>query len=1489
MKMVTLKGIVIYLFLLYSAIPTIRAHKRFHARRASGLSDHFIGFRFDDQPKSTTVTDGHILLNCQYTVERASIKDVRLEWKKDGSSLNVKSSSRMLASFLLYNGEGTTRSEEVKKKTVKKCALLVQLFSNGSLSIHDVTTGDAGSYRCIVHVTSNDGFTWTYMSRKATIRLPDLPKFEAQPIDRLVAKGQPVVFQCITLAKPPPAVVWYHNNQAISSGADYNILPVSSSLEIASVQPRHEGEYKCVVEGAGKRRTSLSGRLRIDTGIPSQELTFLSSPRVQTAKEGDDIILECLVSSQGSAEVRWLKDTRQVAIDGLRIRRVGISSLLLSNVMGSDSGLYTCRASNTHDSLDRTVAVHVAVEPKLTVLPQSKIALETADVEFECLSTGSPAPTLSWFKNGEAIIASDYFVVEPTKLRILGLVKADQGVYQCIADNEAGSDQASAQLLVDTAGPTYLSTIGVDSSTLSARTSPISFSADDSSSVAASSGQPLVASAPLGLKVGSLGSRFVNLEWDPPLVRHGHIMRYHVFYKEEDSDRERMLNSSTTSVTVTSLQPNTLYLLRVAAENEAGMGKISDHVKITTKKEQAVPGRVTNLVARALGPETIEVKWDPPQGGPTALRYKLFYIRNPPEPDDKETQTIISSTAYTLHGMDKFTEYQIRVEAEGENGSGLSSAPLKVRTLSDVPSSPPRDIVAETMSSTSVRISWSEPDPETTNGEVTGYRLKYKTRVRGSKGNTFVLDASEREYTITGLDVNTQYLVRMAVVNHNGTGPYSDWIPVATSLMDKEEALLGAPRELRPQAGPDYILISWLPPADETILVRGYQIGWGNNVPDVSMERVGPNVLQHKITGLRPSREYVVSLRAFNKQGSGFPIYETVKTLSHSSTLLLDGTLSSGPLTTPLGVRAEALSATSIRVTWTESDPNAFNMMYTVRYSTSADGNQVRYVNVSESWVTIEGLRPDTEYEFSVRSLTAGATPSPWSMAARNKTHPSAPSSAPRDLTVLPAASGDPQAVLLNWQPPKYSNGEVEEYLIYYTDRVMQADKDWTIHYVQGDRLSHEIRNLLPKTTYYFKIQARNEKGYGPLSPVQTFAPFGGSRPAGVVVPASGKGSNLRWNDLLALFTSNPMYIAVVVAFAALVLLCIILVAVCVFKRSAKNKNGYTAGKKTSAQQPGADLWIDHPSGNHIRGGPSDYMVNGIGASVVDMKHLTGPEVVESPPPRYHALQDSTYGSVSMRHSRTPARHSISSYDEELRRLELEGRRPVVVGRAKPILASVIGYGPPSEESQGTLSRSYHHSQSSLEGQRQRTPQVVYTGSGRHQPIAKIEFGESPYGSTSALAPGTPPVPMQAPPPGPPSVVDGYRTLRGGSSNTQSQGALRSFTQLAGTPPPPSSSQALSQQQTRPIVVAAGGRQLPVGRATAQPRVNVTNIYSPYASCSSDTEMEKKQAQAEAEVPVSSGTLRPSNSTEELNAQMENLDTMIDDLQALQHEFGVVS
>ncbi|EFO12563.1 hypothetical protein LOAG_15970 [Loa loa] len=104
--------------------------------------------------------------------------------------------------------------------------------------------------------------------------------------------------------------------------------------------------------------------------------------------------------------------------------------------------------------------------------------------------------------------------------------------------------------------------------------------------MAASSGQPKLPSEPLGVRASVVGSRFVVLTWDPPVQHHGAVLAYHIFYKEQDSSRERMLNSSATSFTVTPLQPNTTYVFRLVAENEAGMGKSSTRILITTTEEK---------------------------------------------------------------------------------------------------------------------------------------------------------------------------------------------------------------------------------------------------------------------------------------------------------------------------------------------------------------------------------------------------------------------------------------------------------------------------------------------------------------------------------------------------------------------------------------------------------------------------------------------------------------------------------------------------------------------------------------------------------------------------------------------------------------------------------------------------------------------------------------------------------------------------------------
>lgn len=45
-------------------------------------------------------------------------------------------------------------------------------------------------------------------------------------------------------------------------------------------------------------------------------------------------------------------------------------------------------------------------------------------------------------------------------------------------------------------------------------------------------------------------------------------------------------------------------------------------------------------------------------------------------------------------------------------------------------------------------------------------------------------------------------------------------------------------------------------------------------------------------------------------------------------------------------------------------------------------------------------------------------------MVVLNTTEEAAPSSPPRDLTVVPV-EGNPTSIMLNWQPPKQPNGQI--------------------------------------------------------------------------------------------------------------------------------------------------------------------------------------------------------------------------------------------------------------------------------------------------------------------------------------------------------------------------------------------------------------------------------------------------------------------------------
>lgn len=97
----------------------------------------------------------------------------------------------------------------------------------------------------------------------------------------------------------------------------------------------------------------------------------------------------------------------------------------------------------------------------------------------------------------------------------------------------------------------------------------------------------------------------------------------------------------------------------------------------------------------------------------------------------------------------------------------------------------------------------------------------------------------------------------------------------------------------------------------------------------------------------------------------------------------------------PIGLKATVLSATTIVLTWMDttlgrSQRVTDNRIYTVCYqprggSGAASKSKPKFVNSTNLNIHIEELKPDTEYEFSVK-IVKGKRQSAFSLSVFNKT-----------------------------------------------------------------------------------------------------------------------------------------------------------------------------------------------------------------------------------------------------------------------------------------------------------------------------------------------------------------------------------------------------------------------------------------------------------------------------------------------------------------------
>ncbi|XP_036951144.1 neogenin 1a isoform X9 [Acanthopagrus latus] len=1023
----------------------------------------FSPFWFTVEPQDTLAIRGNsALLNCSAHSDAATA--ARIEWKKDGTFMSLVSDERR------------------------------NILPDGSLFFNHVVHSkhnkpDEGTYQCVATIDNLGSIS----SRTARLSVAGMPRFASQPSAATAHQGDNQVMACEVNSDLVPFTRWEKDRQPLELSTRLVQLP-GGALAISNASETDAGLYRCLVENVGSSKSSDEAQLQIvpETG-EERKPEFLVQPAAVTKVVGASVLLPCVVTGYPTPRVRWMFGDKQLEESDGRVELLGGGSLQISNLTEEDAGVYTCMVDNANTSIEAQSLLTIQVPPQFVKRPANIYAHESMDIVFECEVSGSPAPTVKWVKNGDAVIPSDYFkIIKEHNLQVLGLVKSDEGFYQCLAENDAGNIQSSAQLIIldhDVALPSF---------------PPPSLTPNTTDHVTPGSGgvaSPAgpTPSAPRDVVASLVSTRFIKLTWRPPAEPHGDDLTYSVFYSQEGTSRERVVNTSRPGemqVTIQNLMPDTKYRFRVVAHNSNGPGESSAALKVATQAEVQVPGPAPNLQATSNTPSSVSLSWDKPvTGNGDIVTYKLYYTD---KSVGNEEDVDIDGQSYTLTGLKKNTEYSFRVVANNKHGPGVSTEDIVVRTLSDVPSAPPQNLTLEVQNSKGIMLRWQPPPLSGQNGEITGYKIRYRKGSRRSETSE-ITGGTQLFKLITGLERGTEYSFRVSAMTVNGTGPATEWTTAETFESDLDESRVpDQPSSLHVRPLVNSIVVSWTPPENQDIVVRGYTIGYGIGSPHAQTIKVDYKQRYYTIENLDPSSHYVITLKAFNNVGEGIPVYESAITRPQSDPIDPDVDLyelfhapytpvpDPTPMMPPVGVQASVLSHDTIKVTWADNSlPKnqkiTDNRFYTVRWKTNIPANtKVKMANTTSLNHMVTGLKPNTLYEFSVM-VTKGRRTSTWSMTAQGTTFETIPSSSPKDVTVV-SKENKPRTIIVNWQPPSEANGKITGYIIYYSTDVNAEVHDWVIEPVVGNRLTHQIQELTLDTTYYFKIQARNSKGMGPMS-----------------------------------------------------------------------------------------------------------------------------------------------------------------------------------------------------------------------------------------------------------------------------------------------------------------------------------------------------------------------------------------------------------------------
>ncbi|XP_037643942.1 receptor-type tyrosine-protein phosphatase F isoform X25 [Sebastes umbrosus] len=871
--------------------------------------------------------------------------------------------------------------------------------------------------------------------------------------------------------------------------------------------------------------------------------SFVKSPDDQTGISGGVASFVCQSAGDPKPRITWMKKGKKVSSQRFEVIEFddGSGSVLRIQPLRThrDEAIYECTATNSAGEINTSAKLTVLEEnqiphgfPTIDMGPQLKVVEKTRTATMLCAASGNPDPEITWFKDMLPVdISSSNGRIKQLRsggtpirgaLQIENSEESDQGKYECVAMNSAGTRYSSPANLyvrvrrvpprfsipptnqeVMPGGSVNLTCVAVGSpmpyvkwmigekDLTKEEEMPLGRNVLEVTNIRESANYTCVAMSSLGiidataqvtvkalpkpptsLIVTETTATSVTLTWDsgnPEPVSY-----YMIQYRAKTSDNgfQEVEGVATTRYSIGGLSPYSEYEFRVMAVNNIGRGPPSDPVETRTG-EQAPSSPPLHVQARMLSASTMLVQWEPPEEPNGQIRgYRVYYSSDLTAPLSAwQKHNTDDSSLTTISGLTPDITYSLRVLGFTSVGDGPPSDVLQVKTQQGVPAQP-SSFEAEAELDSRIMLTWLWPvqDP------ITKYELQYWED--GSENKIHVTFNPAGTHAVDGLKPDTSYRFSLAARSEMGLGVYTQPIEARTA-----QSMPGAPpRKLEVEAiNSTAIRVTWKPPLQgkQHGQIRGYQVIFSRlengeprgqpNIMDVALPEAQWNIeesTEHEavIAGLHSETTYSVTVAAYTTKGDG--------ARSKAKVITTTGAVPGRPT-----MMISTTSGNTALIQWQPPKEMVGELM----------GYQLQYKRTDEENYTSRELRK-TDDHYTVTGLHKGATYI-FRLSARNRagigdayvkeisTPEDVPSGFPFNLQVTGLTQSSTQ---LTWEPPLVAerNGKIQHYVVVYRD--INSQQNSTNHTADTHMT---IQGLNPDTTYDIRVQAFTNKGGGPLSP----------------------------------------------------------------------------------------------------------------------------------------------------------------------------------------------------------------------------------------------------------------------------------------------------------------------------------------------------------------------------------------------------------------------